>query len=361
MVQLQNNSSKIRRRISVLVFGMTAFMAMTFNFVSLFKFQNSVNSLYTLYLPPEDFAEHALSASALKKNRKAKPENRSFTRRQHQKNDCYEAANEFDFPEHGCNVMNSRVHCHFSSLRLNTSKIISQARGGEPLQSVLGQAENAEVLSYRPGAFSVARPFENIQSNKHFYHYMSNVLGSLQVNTLSDEKELEPCSTTWKGTTLFLTRYEYVNLYHTLTDWWNTFYSLPTKNGTNVLDLPINIVLLDAHPQGNLDSVWQTLLGGNVAYARHLQDELVCFETARFVPAGYTSPLYPGHTNCPKGGFASGQGSAFVDFFLSTYHLKDVKRIPGRGTLDATEAHTEGSVVSSEPFVTPVFSPSLHI
>jgi hypothetical protein len=245
------------------------------------------------------FTRDVRSSTFVEKNRTAKPENRTFTRRQHQKHDCYEKSNEFDFPEHGCSVMNSRVHCQFSSLRLNTSKIVSQARGGEPC-TVLGQAENVEFLSYRPGAFSVARPFENVLRNNKFYHYMSDVLGSLQVNALSDEKELGPCSTTWKGTTLFLTRYEYVNLYHTLTDWWNTFYALPTKNGTDVLDLPINIVLLDAHPQGNLDSVWQTLLGGNVAYARHLQDELVCFETARFVPAGYTSPSSRSNELPPK-------------------------------------------------------------
>jgi hypothetical protein len=53
------NSSKIRRRISV-VLGMAAFMATTFNFASMFKFQS--DSLYTLYLPPEEMAEHAVSS-----------------------------------------------------------------------------------------------------------------------------------------------------------------------------------------------------------------------------------------------------------------------------------------------------------
>jgi hypothetical protein len=254
---------------------------------------------------------------------------KKFTRLQAKNDLCDENSNAFDFPEYGCSVngMNSRVHCQFQSLRLNTSKIISRARGGEPLQSVLGQDEKAEYLAYQPGAFSVVeeRPLQNVKGQK-FYHYISDVLGSLHVNTLSEK--IEPCSTIWKGTTLFLTRYEYVNLYHTMTDWWNTFFSIPAKKGTDVLDLPINIILLDAHPQGNLDVVWAKLLGGQVAYARHLNDELICFETARFVPAGYTSPLFPGLTRCPD----SGRGSDFVDFFLSTYNLKDVHRIPGRGT-----------------------------
>jgi hypothetical protein len=62
MVQLKN-SSKNRRRIWVLVFGMTAFMAMTFNFASMLTFQR--DTLYAPYLPylPEDVTEHAVASS----------------------------------------------------------------------------------------------------------------------------------------------------------------------------------------------------------------------------------------------------------------------------------------------------------
>ena len=262
--------------------------------------------------------------------------------------DCFQKHHMYDFPKSGCTVNSGRrAHCQFNNVRFNPSKVTSQNRGGEPLNSVMGQPEEAEYLSYEPGAFTV--PSSELRQKPsemgEQFFYLIDVFNSFQTHNEDDSA----CSIVWKGTTLFLTRYEYVNMFHTSTDWWNTFFSIPVRKTTNwwnkffsilvrkhgmyegVLDLPINIAFLDSHPQGNLDVVWKDLLGGQVVYARHLSDKnetrSVCFETARFVPAGYSSALVPGQGSdkCPS----DVQAADYMNFFLSIYGLQDVRRIPG--------------------------------
>jgi hypothetical protein len=65
-----------------------------------------------------------------------------------------------------------------------------------------------------------------------------------------------------------------------------------------------------------------------VSFVRHLPFENTCFEEARFVPAGYTSPVYP---RPPKNAKLSDQDHAgeFVEHVLNAYNLKHVHRIPG--------------------------------
>lgn len=246
-----------------------------------------------------------------------------------QMDDCFRNYNLFSFPleKNGCHVnAGGRPHCKFQNLRLNPSLIKSENRGGEPLESVMGQAGKAEFLSYEPGAFTVSpSALQQVPSEmgKHF-HYLKDVLKSFQAYNKNDHSAA--CTHIWKGTTLFLTRYEYVNVYHTMTDWWNTFFSIPV-DPSGVLNLPINIVFLDSHPQGNLDVVWNDLLGGTVTYARHF-NTTICFEMARFVPPGYASPLFPlnGNDKCAS----EIQGTDFRNFFFSAYNeLQHVKRIPG--------------------------------
>jgi hypothetical protein len=103
--------------------------------------------------------------------------------------------------------------------------------------------------------------------------------------------EPQQCQTTIPGTTIFLTRYEYCNLYHTTTDWWNTFFALPTLDSAKFT----HFVFLDAHPQGSLDAVWGFMFA-NVTYVQHLPKGGVCFEKAVLVPPGYMAQLWPRHT-----------------------------------------------------------------
>ena len=98
---------------------------------------------------------------------------------------------------------------------------------------------------------------------------MNDVLNSLQVmNELN-------CTRYFPDTTLFLQRYEYVNLYHTLTDWWNTWTAYRYIRPDEVAN--VAVIFLDAHPAGNLDTVWTTLFGTSVHLRRLLDHDHFMF------------------------------------------------------------------------------------
>lgn len=236
---------------------------------------------------------------------------------------CQKQHNVFDFTQHnGCVSTTQRPHCQFHDMRIHVTRMHAAAQGGEVLSTVMGQAESAEFLSYDAGAFVVVHDddLQLPESHPPAFHYMHDVLRAVQSSTVENTTT---CAETWNGTTLLITRYEYVNLYHTMTDWWNTFFSMPYDNGN--VEKVNHLIFLDAHPQGTLDSVWQQLFAHQVHWARHLPDHL-CFEHARFVPPGYTSSLYPRHTPLCSD---AAQADAFVQFVLQSYQLQNVQREPG--------------------------------
>lgn len=55
--------------------------------------------------------------------------------------------------------------------------------------------------------------------------------------------------------TVALTRREYANLYHTVSDWYNVFLLTRFFNVTQ----PAHVLLVDAHPAGPLDHAWTVL------------------------------------------------------------------------------------------------------
>jgi len=58
--------------------------------------------------------------------------------------------------------------------------------------------------------------------------------------------------------TVALTRSEYANLYHTVSDWYNVFLLTQFFNVTQ----PAHVLLVDAHPAGPLDDAWNVLFKG---------------------------------------------------------------------------------------------------
>ena len=58
--------------------------------------------------------------------------------------------------------------------------------------------------------------------------------------------------------TIAVTRYEYANLFHTMTDWYNAFYVMKVFNKT---PQDVKILLIDGHPKSQLDVTWNTLFG----------------------------------------------------------------------------------------------------
>jgi len=82
--------------------------------------------------------------------------------------------------------------------------------------------------------------------------------------------------------TLALTRCEYANFYHTMSDWYNTFLVTQFMNVSE--SVAPRVLFIDAHPAGPLDHAWNSLfkgqftmttLGPNVVSLRQLVTPLL--------------------------------------------------------------------------------------
>lgn len=251
----------------------------------------------------------------------------------------------------GCNAEDgTRPYCQFHNFLIDLSRVNSLSIGGESLvlsdnsnetRSVMGQAEDDEYLHYLHGAFQSFTEQKAVfptDQDLPTFAYVNDVLNSLQVIDVNDTSTfIWNCTRFFSGTTLFIQRYEYVNLYHTLTDWWNTWTVYRHLQPTEIAN--VAVIFLDGHPAGNLDPVWTTLFGESL-HLRRLDDSNyqakqtahLCFERAMLVPPGYISLLWP--KQVPEGGLydprAHEMMKDFVDFFLSKLKLTHVHKIPGR-------------------------------
>ena len=198
-----------------------------------------------------------------------------------------------------------------------------KAAGGEPLATVMGRAESAEFPRYQPGAFVTTGNNVAMADDRSNFFYLNDVVSSLVVQKTGDLL----CTERIPGLTLMITRYEYCNAYHAMTDWFNAFLSLPDTPAGNV-----TVVFLDGHPEGKLDEVWSHLWG-NVKYVKQLAPGGVCFDHVTFIPAGYASVLwsrdrtFPGLKPCPT------MMEAFVNFFVEHYRLQDIPKQRDRVTI----------------------------
>ena len=206
-------------------------------------------------------------------------------------------------PDNDCVLVDSTtqgVMCHFSNLVLDNTKIQMKGLGGEPLDTVMLQDEEEEfVQEYQMGSISLKdASFPSGASNLLLQtdtgvslHYLEKILSSMK-NSLSHNAGADIDATNCEATpTLFLTRYEYVHLFHTFTDVYNAYeaYQLLAAATPNLR--AVNVVFLDGHPRGHLDDIWSLIFGGQVTHVKHLKD-VTCYQSAVFVPAGYTCPLF---------------------------------------------------------------------
>lgn len=234
-------------------------------------------------------------------------------------------------PKHGCQLNKNTlaVFCNFENLRIDNNKI-NVVRGGEVLSTVMGREDEAEFPTYRPGAFTVpVKPvYEVPPENRSGLHYLETVLNAMRYPTAKNNYTIDgTCQTTLPGTTMIITRYEYVNLYHTMTDWWNAYFVMPDT----YFDTPHRVIFLDGHAQGNLDPTWEVLFG-DTHFIKHLPPGGLCLEHATLIPAGYLSPLFPdfNRERCPDREMAR----AFANFVVKErFHLDTVGLIRGRVVL----------------------------
>jgi len=213
-------------------------------------------------------------------------------------------------------------------------------------------------------------------------HYLSQVIHNLsfthipartdpQTDTRRDT-HTRVCDVWIDTPTVFITRYEYGNLYHTITDWYNTYQLIRTHlythrqtnthtnthipTHTNTSD--VQIVFLDGHSQGAMDEPWLRLFGGTrtthtdphthththtyshpYIYIKQIKSR-TCYRTALFVSPGYRSPL---SVDLMKGWTLGCTPNLYVQdfaaFFLRAYDIN---------THTQTQTHTQSHTQSHE-------------
>ena len=179
-------------------------------------------------------------------------------------------------------------------------------KGGEKFEKLMNQREDVEYFKYSPGFFTLpcddGTPRYQFEERAHLNTWM-NVMTTGSVKNADEVVD---------DFTIAITRYEYVNMYHTMTDYYNAFLVMAFLNKTQH---QTNILVLDAHPAGGLDSVWGTVFN-SMTRVSQLKPR-TRFTNLAFGILGYSSPLYvsKGYTqNLPV-------IDEFREFFLSSYNL----------------------------------------
>jgi glycoprotein 2-beta-D-xylosyltransferase len=213
-------------------------------------------------------------------------------------------------------------------MRIDASKL-RVAAGGETIASVLGRPEEQEYPQYSQGAFGLGGCMLSRPQDPALRYHVADMLRDAVAAT----DNASACDVFVEEPTLFVTRYEYANLYHTMTDWhaaWAALHAVrlleervgASENGARITrPLPHRIVFLDGHAQGLLDPVWKTLFTPNITYISTMPTG-TCFRQAVFVHAGYTSPIYDWPDDC---GLQSSV-KAFGAFVLGQHGLLGLTR-----------------------------------
>ncbi|KAL8237641.1 hypothetical protein R6Q59_018722 [Mikania micrantha] len=189
--------------------------------------------------------------------------------------------------------------CEGGRLRMHPEKI-KMSIGGEALESVIGRSEDEELPEFESGAFDLEvgekskmrgdkladEGFLNeyLQNGAISRHTMRDLIGSIR---LIGSNEFE-CSEWVEEPTLLITRFEYANLFHTVTDWYSAYVS------SRVTGLPNRpqLVFIDGHCMTQLEETWKAVFSG-LRYAKNFSGS-VCFRHAIFSPLGYETAMFRG-------------------------------------------------------------------
>ncbi|XP_059666489.1 beta-1,2-xylosyltransferase-like [Cornus florida] len=188
--------------------------------------------------------------------------------------------------------------CEGGRIRMHPEKI-SMSIGGERLEAVIGRGEDAEMPVFESGAFDIevgersshgrelaSRDFLDryVQRATISKHAMRGLMDSiLQVGA-----DNFTCSEWVEEPTLLVTRYEYANLFHTVTDWFSAYVA---SRVTGLPNRP-HVVFVDGHCLAPLEETWKALFS-SLRYAKNFSGP-VCFRHAILSPLGYETALFKG-------------------------------------------------------------------
>ncbi|KAL1209663.1 Beta-1,2-xylosyltransferase [Cardamine amara subsp. amara] len=201
--------------------------------------------------------------------------------------------------------------CEGRNLRMVPDRIV-MSRGGEKLEEVMGRKEEEELPAFREGAFEVAEEVSRLGFKRHRRigggsvisrrlvndemlneyiqeggidrHTMRDLVSSIRV---VDTKDFV-CEEWVEEPTLLITRFEYANLFHTVTDWYSAYVS---SRVTGLPNRP-HVVFVDGHCTTQLEETWTALFSG-IRYAKNFSKP-VCFRHAILSPLGYETALFKG-------------------------------------------------------------------
>lgn len=212
--------------------------------------------------------------------------------------------------------------CELSNMIVDPDHV-TMSRGGEPLESVTNRPDEQEFPQFRPGGFSIA-----VQSGGTVLSVDETQLGKFKsinkewVKSFSavDASARDRCQNRVSKPTLFLVRYEYANLFHTSTDWYNV-YAIARAAG---LGRDVNVVFVDGHCQSPMDEAWNTMFpDGAVSYLKHMSGT-TCYDHAIIVPTGYQAAISTGLTptqDCA----ANSRVREFGDMMLSVFGIQPLR------------------------------------
>ena len=196
----------------------------------------------------------------------------------------------------------------------------SEREGGEAIDTVIDQPESVEYYRFDRGCFQLA-----CSSDKLDYvfagpdNHLNAWLRSVQlINHDAPGTDVD----SRRRFTIAVTRYEYANLYHTMTDWYNTFLLLCFFNETSE---STEILFIDSHPSGALDPVWRRLFRRTLRLSDLSSERPTSFDRLVWGWLGYNS-LMTIYQNSPTPPLVE----EFRRFFLSAYGLPIAATVPGR-------------------------------
>ncbi|KAJ4907665.1 hypothetical protein Rs2_11323 [Raphanus sativus] len=196
--------------------------------------------------------------------------------------------------------------CEGRNLRMVPDRI-AMSKGGEKLEEVMGRGEEEELPEFREGAFEVAEGKRNrrvggggggvsrrLVSDEMLNEYvpeggigrhtMRGLVGSIRAVGADDFV----CEEWVEEPTLLVTRFEYANMFHTVTDWYSAYVS---SRVTGLPNRP-HVVFVDGHCTTQLEETWTALFSG-IRYAKNFTKP-VCFRHAVLSPLGYETALFKG-------------------------------------------------------------------
>jgi len=185
-------------------------------------------------------------------------------------------------------------------------------RGGEPIEVVLNQDENVEYYEVDVGCFQLTC----VEFRSYSFNGENNQL-NVWMNALKTSSHVANReSHHFDEFTIAIQRYEYVNFYHTMTDWYNAFLTMQFFGKTPE---ETNILIFDSHPYGALDPVWPQLF--NSTFRLSALPMKTLFQRMVWNILGYNSPMKIHLSPYPP------LFEEFRNFFLSRFDVDASRRV----------------------------------